>query len=99
MGFEYKITAKFTRKQITEIQYLFENDKTFDKKYEFNNTIFWDFRQAGNNGTMPNISIIFENDGLYICQYSSSYMWKDLNPLKTYIENENIVYEIIDYQD
>ncbi|MCT2407777.1 hypothetical protein NZD88_09530 [Chryseobacterium antibioticum] len=99
MGFEYKITAKFTGKQITEIQYLFENDKTFDKKYEFNNKTFWDFRQPGNNGTMPNISIIFENDGIYICQYSSSYVWKDLDLLKTYIENENIEYEIIDYQD
>lgn len=48
---------------------------------------------------MPNISIIFEEDGIYICQYGSSYVWTDLDALKSYLENELIEYEIIDYQE
>lgn len=99
MGYEYKIIAKFTEKQVAEIQDLLLNSKTFDKQYEFENNIFLDFRRPGNSGKIPNISIIFENDGIYICQYGSSYLWTDLDQLKYYIEEENIEYKIIDYSD
>jgi hypothetical protein len=99
MGFEYKLIARITDKQVTEIQHLLENSELFDKKYEFDDKKFWDFRYPENSGKMPNISIIFENEGIYICQWCSSYLWKDLDNLKKYIENENIEYKIIDYQD
>lgn len=99
MGFEYKLKTKLTDRQTIEIQNLLENAHLFDKKYEFEHTLFWDFRHSENNGKIPNISIIFENDGIYICQYSSSYLWTDLDELKNYIEKEHIQYETIDYQD
>lgn len=99
MGYEYKIIAKFTKKQVAEIRYLLVNSKTFEKQYEFENNIFLDFRRPENIGKIPNISIIFENDGIYICQWGSSYLWTDLDQLKNYIEDENIEYRIIDYSD
>jgi len=99
MGYEYKIIAKFTENQVSEIRDLLVNSKTFEKQYEFENNTFLDFRRPENSGKIPNISIIFENDGIYICQYGSSYLWTDLDQLKDYIENENIEYEIIDYSD
>lgn len=99
MGFEYKIKTNLSEKIKTEIQCLLENNKMFDKKYEFEGKMFWDFRQTDNNGVMPNMSITFENDGIYICQNSSSYLWVDLEALKHYFDIENIKYEIVDYQD
>lgn len=99
MGFEYKIKAKFTAPQTTEIEHLLENSKTFDKKYEFDNKTFWDFRQPENLGKIPNISLVFENNGIYVCQYSSTDIWTDLDKLKNYIQNEKIEYQILDYQE
>ncbi|AZB10941.1 hypothetical protein EG344_19935 [Chryseobacterium sp. G0162] len=99
MGFEYKLKTKLTDQQTTEIQDLLESSDLFEKKYEYAYQVFRDFRHAENTGKMPNISIIFEDDGVYICQYGSSYVWKDLDELKNYIEKEQIAYKIIDYQD
>ncbi|WP_250253445.1 hypothetical protein [Chryseobacterium sp. Marseille-Q3244] len=99
MGFEYKLKTKLTDQQTTEIQDLLESSDLFEKKYEYAHQVFRDFRHAENTGEMPNISIIFEEDGIYICQYGSSYVWKDLDELKNYIEKEQIAYKIIDYQD
>lgn len=99
MGFEYKIKTKLTDKQTSEIQDLLESFALFEKKYEYAHQLFWDFRHKENTGKMPNMSIIFEEDGIYICQYGSSYMWTDLNELKSYMEKEHIAYDILDYQD
>lgn len=99
MGFEYKLKTKLTDQQTSEIKDLLENLALFDKKYEYAHQLFWDFRHVENTGKIPNISIIFEEDGIYICQWNSSYVWADLAELKNYIENKQITYEIIDYQD
>lgn len=99
MGFEYKLKTKLTDKQTAVIQGLLVNSITFDKKYKFDGKEFWDFRRAENNGKMPNINIVFEEDGIYICQYGSSYLWTDIENLKDYIDSEKIEYKIIDYQD
>ncbi|UHO39795.1 hypothetical protein H5J24_07000 [Chryseobacterium capnotolerans] len=99
MGFEYKLKTKLTDQQTAEIEDLLENSALFEKKYEYTHQLFWDFRHAENTGKLPNMSIIFEEDGIYICQWSSSYVWTDLDELKNYIKKEQIAYEIIDYQD
>lgn len=99
MGFEYKLKTKLTDQQTTEIQNLLESSALFEKKYEYAHQLFWDFRHAENLGKIPNISIMFEEDGIYICQWSSSYVWKDLDELKNYIENKQIEYGLIDYQE
>ncbi len=99
MGFEYKIIAKLTKKQISEIQGLLKIKKEFDRKYEFDTKTFYDFRQANNNGKMPNMSISFENDGIYICRYDVDYLWEHLEELKEYLDYEKITYIVLDYQD
>ncbi len=99
MGFEYKIIAKFTEKEISEIKYVLETSKDFDKKYEFNTKVFWDFRQLDNKGKMPNISVCFEKDGIYVCRYDTIEVWENLQELKEYIEHKNIRYTIFDYQE
>lgn len=98
MGFEYKLRVKLTNKQTSEIQFLLLDNITFDKKYKFDNKEFWEFREAENIGKLPNINIVFENDGIYICQYSTSYLWTNLDKLKNYIESNKIKYKLIDYQ-
>ena len=67
MGFKYKLKTKLTDKQTTEIQALLESSALFEKKYKYTHQLFWDFRHAENTGKMPNISIIFEGDSIYIC--------------------------------
>ncbi|GAA0718270.1 hypothetical protein GCM10009430_16170 [Aquimarina litoralis] len=99
MGFEYKIITKLHQKQISEVQQLLEQNHIFDKKYEFDNKLFWDFRKPGNKGKMPNISVAFESDGIYICRHEGGFVWKNLENVKTYMESENVSYEILDYQE
>lgn len=99
MGFEYKLKTKLTDQQAAEIQDLLENLAIFEKKYEYAHQLFRDFRHAENTGKIPDISIIFEKDGIYICQWSSSYIWTGLEELKNYLEKEQVEYEFIDYQE
>lgn len=99
MGFEYKIIAKFSQEQIAEIQDVVKTIDEFDKKYIFNNKTFWDFRSLDNKGKMPDISICFDNNGIYICRYGGGYLWKNLQELKEYIEHKNIKYTVFDYQE
>ncbi|GFD83789.1 hypothetical protein KUL118_66510 [Tenacibaculum sp. KUL118] len=99
MGFEYKLRSILTNKQINDIQFLLLDNITFDKKYKFDNKVFWEFREAENNGKLPNVTIVFENDGIYICQYGSSYLWTNLDKLKDYIKSNKIEYQPINYQE
>ena len=99
MGFEYKIIAQFTEKQITEIQEALEAHAGFGKKYEFDTKVFYNFRLTNNKGKIPNMSISFENDGIYICRYDGSFLWKNFEELKEYMEHENINYTVLDYQE
>lgn len=57
-----------------------------------------DFRHPENTGKLLN-SIIFEENGIYICQYGSSYAWANLRDLKNYLEKEKIEYKLINYQE
>jgi len=99
MGFEYKIIAKFTDKQTSEIVDLFKQDKRFDKRLDRDGRTFWEFKSARGQGPMPNVAMTFESDGLYVCQYSSSYLWTDLDKLKNYLTTEEIAHKILDYSD
>ena len=99
MGFEYKLRTILTENQTSEIQFLLMDNITFDKKYKSENKEFWEFRRVENNGKLPNINIVFKEDGIYICQFGSSYLWTDLDKLKDYIESNKIEYEILDYQE
>ncbi|AZA98287.1 hypothetical protein EG359_01120 [Chryseobacterium joostei] len=95
MGHEYKITAKLTQKQRSEIAELLENNRYF---YERDEKVV-EFRHPENNGKMPNLYVGFEPDGLYVCQNGSSYLWTYLDDLKEYFEKEIVDFEIIDYSE
>lgn len=99
MGFEYKIVTKFTESQTKDIFTLLEHTTNFDKKYIFDNKLFWDFRHRENKAKMPDLTLTIEKDGIYICQNSSSYIWTDLDTLKNFIEKENIEHKVIDYSE
>ncbi len=99
MGYEYKIVTKLTDKQATEIQELLAKSMYFDKKYEFGGKVFWDFRHPENHYKMPTTSLHFERDGIYICQYGTSFLWTGLDGLKDYLENQKVEFEVVDYQD
>lgn len=99
MGYEYKIAAKLTDKQVADIQDILVKSRFFDQKNEFTHKVFWDFRHPDNKGKMPNIHIVFENDGIYVCQNSAPYIWTDLVGLKEYLDKEIADYTIIDYDE
>ncbi len=48
---------------------------------------------------MPDLTLTIEEDGIYICQNSSSNSWTYLETLKEFIEKENIEHKIIDYTE
>jgi len=95
MGHEYKIEAKFTQKQRSEIAYVLESNKYFHER----TTKFLEFRHPDNTGKMPNLYVAFEPDGLYVCQNGTPYLWEFLEDLKEYFEKEIVDFEIIDYSE
>ncbi|WP_157541453.1 hypothetical protein [Hymenobacter aerophilus] len=99
MGFEYKISTFCTAEQLSNIRNFLQKHKYFDRNRLAYDKEFTEFRTAENTGVMPNLSIITEDDGIYICQHGSSYMWQDIEELKLYLQEEQIQYTIIDYQD
>lgn len=99
MGFEYKIEADFTAGQLQEITDLLERNPYFEKKYNFQGKENRQFRHPENKAEMPNLIIIFEIDGIYICQFGTSYLWTWLEVLKSYLDSNEITYIIIDYQE
>jgi hypothetical protein len=48
---------------------------------------------------MPHISVIFEVDGIYVCQNGSLDLWQYLEDLKKYITLEKVEFKIIDYDE
>lgn len=99
MGFEFKIIAKLTYRQTAEIQNALFGNSLFNKLELLDGKQFWNFRKPINNGKLPNLTIAFEEDGIYVCQYESSNLWSNLDKLKEYFENHKITYEIVDYQE
>ncbi|MBJ7428115.1 MAG: hypothetical protein JHD28_04040 [Bacteroidia bacterium] len=97
MGFEYKLKVKLTTKQTEEIQDLLIKSIAFEKKYNLEGKECLDFKKVENNSEMPDITIIFEEEGIYICQYNSAYLWTDISLLKDYMKGNKINFEVIDY--
>ena len=98
MGFEYRIIVKFTRKQLSEIEELLSTQKTFDKKCQLGNSEFMEFKKPDNLGKMPNVSLSFERDGIYVCQHGTDNLWESLDALKAFLKKEELTYKIYDYQ-
>lgn len=99
MGFEYKIQAKLTPKQTAEIEQILAKNVYFERKYWVEGQLFWDFRHSENRGELPNVSLIIESDGVYICQWSAVEVWQYLDELKNYLHSQNIPIKVIDYQE
>lgn len=99
MGFEYKIKADFNTGHIQDITDLLELNPYFEKKYDFLSKENRQFRHPENKNQMPNLIIISETDGLYVCQFSASYLWTWLEALKNYLDCSGIGYTVIDYQE
>ncbi len=47
---------------------------------------------------MPNMSVEFEDDGIYSTIYFFN-LWKEFQELKHYLEHEYIDYSVVDFQD
>lgn len=99
MGFEYKIQAKLTPQQSNEIAQILTKNDYFERKYWVNEQLFWDFRHPDNRGALPNVSLIIESDGVYVCQWSTAEVWQYFDELKMYLHSQNIPIQIIDYQE
>lgn len=100
MGFEYKILVDLTEQQSLELQCLILELPNFSRKpYEENN--FIEFRHSDNVNLqwMPNLRLLFESDGIYICNHSTLAIWDDIKVIKYYLDINHLTYRIFDYSD
>lgn len=100
MGYEYKIIVDLTPNQSLKLQNLILKQPLFSRKpYKEND--FIEFRSSDNNNSdwMPNLYLLFETDGIYICNNSIAPIWHDLQLIKDYLESHDLSYRIIDYSD
>lgn len=94
MGFESKIYSKENAQIYKGVQNILENQKSFYKKEIINDHLDFEFRESKISGGMLDITVIIEEDGLYICQYLSSKMWNVLNEIITFLKKNNIDFNI-----
>jgi len=100
MGFEYKILVDLTPQQSLKLQCLILEHPHFRQKPYAGND-FIEFRHPDNDNPnwMPNLYLLFETDGIYICHNSISSIWSDLQIIKNYLDIHHLSYHIFDYSD
>ena len=99
MGFEFKVISNLTANEINDIHLLLDNNELLEKKYEFENKLFWDLKNYESKSDMPDTTITIEQNGIYICQYLSSYLWTNVDNLKNYFEKEVKEFKVDKYED
>ncbi len=100
MGFEYKILVDLTPQQSLELQSLILEHPHFSRKpYKENDFIEFRHPDNDNPNSMPNLHLLFEADGIYICNNSITPIWNDLQIIKSYLEIHHLSYNIFDYSD
>ena len=100
MGYEFKIVTRLSDFQKNEIENIFINHRFYFNKHRFNDEDIWDFKDLDTNpGEMPNFTIIFENDGLYVLKNDTDNIWKDLDELNDYFQNNRIDIMVKDYEE
>lgn len=97
MGFEYRVLTTLSNQQYQEIENILEQHALFDKKYSLEHVQYWDFRHRENKHGMPDFTIAFEDNGLYICKHTNPNLWHDLTELKDYFASNNI--DILIHED
>ena len=98
MGYEYKITVKLSEKQKEKVKSLLMKSNLFNKIYQRQDIQYLDFRIPENEGIMPCLTISFSEEGLYVLQNGSSYLWQYLVEIQEYFENNNILYKTIEIE-
>jgi hypothetical protein len=100
MGCEFKILTRLSDQQKKDIENIFNHHRFNLKKHRFNGDELWDFIDLETNpGEMPNFTIIFQSDGLYILKNDIGNVWNDLNELKDYFQNNKIDILVKDYEE
>ncbi len=100
MGFEYKILVDLTPQQSLELQYLILEHPHFRRKpYQEND--FFEFRHPDHDNPdwMPNLKLLFEHDGIYICRYDHPELWRNLQLIQTYLQQHALVFTEVDYSE
>jgi hypothetical protein len=100
MGFEYKILVELSTKQSLKLQQILLQQIGFYRKPYLGHE-YIEFRCLENSDPnyMPNLRLLFEIDGIYICNNSITSIWHDLHMIKKYLENNHLKYRIFDYSD
>ena len=99
MGHEYKLLMQPTLAQHKALVTLLESHSFFHRRYHYAGQEIREFRHPDNHGKMPNLCVIFEPDGLYICQNGAPYPWQHLGALKSYLAQVAIAYSVLDYNE
>ena len=100
MGFEYKIIVDLTPQQSLDLQGILLRQIGFSRKPYLEND-YIEFRHQNNLNPkyMPNLTLLFETDGIYVCNYSITPIWDDLQIIKNYLKKNHFTYRIFDYSD
>jgi len=100
MSYEYKILVNLTPQQSLELQNLILKQPNFSRKpYLENDFIELRYPENSNPKELPTLYLLFETDGIYICNNSISSIWNDLQTIKSYLKEHHLSYSIFDYSD
>lgn len=94
MGFEKKIHFAQTPQTEREIQEILENQKDFYKKESIDNCLNFEFRKNKADEGMPDVTAVFEANGLYICQYRNPKTWDGITDITAYLTDKNLSFKL-----
>lgn len=98
MGNEYKIKAVLSAADREAITGMLEKHQHFNRKINTGDNFIYEFQDMDSNtGPMPDVSLIFETDGIYCCRYNGAPPLKSFEMLLAYLEKSGIGFQIVSY--
>jgi len=82
MGYEFKILVELSERERGRIALLLRRKEHFRGEVDLEHVHFFEFSTRVQMTRMPDTSLSFEADGIYVCQYSGSDVWHGLDDLK-----------------
>ena len=86
MGHEFLINVKLTSIERQEVARLFKRKAAYYQTNVIDKTEFYEFKNNIFKERMPDLTISFDEKGIYVCKYLKSDLWSDLEDLKSYLQ-------------
>jgi hypothetical protein len=88
MGYEFLIRVKLTAEEKDGLIKLFERKPGLSSTATANPEQYFEFKRSGLQWQLPDFTIAFDENGIYICQYLTTNACANLIDIKEWLEKQ-----------